>query len=56
MLLPLSRLRLRGLPSSVSECSPGSSGTELFDGLSELLKKYDVNDFAASVQVYAVKP
>ncbi len=45
-----------GLTVIGSECPPCSSGTELFDGLSELLKKYDVNDFAASVQVYAVKP
>jgi hypothetical protein len=25
-------------------------------GLSDLLSRYDVNEFAASVQVYAVKP
>jgi arsenite methyltransferase len=37
-------------------CSSDSRGDELFSGLTELLKKYDVNDFAASVQVYAIKP
>jgi hypothetical protein len=25
-------------------------------GLAELLKRYDMNDYAASVKVYAVKP
>ena len=44
-----------GLTVIGGQCAPGSSGTELFDGLSELLKKYDVNDFAASVQVYALE-
>lgn len=33
-------------------CAPSST---VHGGLAELLKKYDVNDFAASVQVYAVK-
>jgi arsenite methyltransferase len=37
-------------------CSPGPSGNAIHGGLSDLLKRYDVNDFAASVQVYAVKP
>ena len=31
------------------------AGQTVHGGLAELLKKYDVNDFAASVQVYAVK-
>jgi hypothetical protein len=26
------------------------------NGLAELLKKYNVNEYAASVQVFAVKP
>jgi hypothetical protein len=34
-------------------CSPASN--EVHGGLAELLRKYDVNDYAASVQVYAVK-
>ena len=39
-----------GLPV-VSCCTP-----TLHDNLADLLKRYDVNDFAASVKVYAVKP
>jgi arsenite methyltransferase len=39
-----------GLPV-VSCCTP-----TLHDNLAELLTKYDVNDYAASVKVYAVKP
>ncbi|MFO0840881.1 MAG: arsenite methyltransferase [Gemmataceae bacterium] len=35
-------------------CAPAPSST-VHGGLAELLKRYDVNDFAASVQVYAVK-
>jgi len=39
-----------GLPV-VSCCTP-----TLHENLTELLTRYDVNDFAASVKVYAVKP
>jgi hypothetical protein len=39
-----------GLPV-VSCCS-----TEMHAGLADLLAKYNVNDYAASVKVYAVKP
>jgi SAM-dependent methyltransferase len=39
-----------GLPV-VSCCS-----SEVHDGLGELLARYDINDYAASVRVYAVKP
>src|SRR5262249_23161852 len=35
-------------------CSPAAGG-EVHGGLADLLKKYDVNEFAASVGVYAVK-
>ncbi len=47
-----------GLDVIGGSCTPAavSSGTALFDGLSTLLKRYNVNDFAASVQIYAVKP
>jgi len=41
-----------GLPM-VSDCC---SSTELHGELAELLKRYNVNDYAASVKVYAVKP
>jgi len=37
-------------------CSPQPSESELHAHLAELLRRYDVNEFAASVQVYAVKP
>jgi SAM-dependent methyltransferase len=36
-----------------SECC--GAPAEVHDGLAELLRKYNVNDFAASVQVYALK-
>jgi SAM-dependent methyltransferase len=35
-------------------CAPATS--ELHGGLAELLTRYNVNDYAASVRVYAVKP
>jgi hypothetical protein len=37
-----------------SACCCGSSAVH--DGLIELMRKYNVNDYAASVQVYALKP
>ena len=38
-------------------CSPSTScGSEVHDELIELMKRYDINDYAASVKVYAVKP
>ena len=37
-------------------CTPAPAGQTVHGGLAELLNKYDVNEFAASVQVYAVKP
>jgi SAM-dependent methyltransferase len=40
-----------GLPVIDAACSPGVHG-----GLAELLKRYDINEFAASVYVYALKP
>jgi hypothetical protein len=47
-------LALAGCCSS----APGTDGEDdatVHGGLAELLKRYDVNDFAASVKVYAVK-
>src|SRR5205807_1481630 len=45
----------RPLPiaSSSSCCGSGSSTHE---GLAELLRRYNVNDYAASVRVFAIKP
>jgi SAM-dependent methyltransferase len=40
-------------------CAPAvepSGGAELHESLNELLSRYDVNDYAASVKVFAVKP
>lgn len=37
-------------------CSSEPSSSALHGELAELLRKYDVNEFAASVQVYAIKP
>jgi SAM-dependent methyltransferase len=45
------------LVSASSCCSTtGSSETNLHQQLAELLRRYDVNDYAASVRVFAVKP
>jgi arsenite methyltransferase len=43
-------------------CSPdccssdASSGSDVHDSLHELMQRYNINDYAASVKVYAVKP
>lgn len=45
-------------PSDSSSCCTPNARTEpasVHGGLAELLRKFDVNEFAASVQVYAVK-
>jgi SAM-dependent methyltransferase len=47
-----SGLTVIGEPS----CSPSPATSDVHGGLAELLKRYDINDYAASVQVYAVKP
>ena len=37
-------------------CSPGAScGSDVHDSLHELMQRYNINDYAASVKVYAVK-
>jgi ubiquinone/menaquinone biosynthesis C-methylase UbiE len=42
---------------SYSCCAPAAAAeTDVHGGLSELLARYNVNDYAASVKVYAVKP
>jgi hypothetical protein len=46
------------LPFAGSCCGAGSAdgkSSDLHQSLADLLKKYNVNDFAASVQVYAIK-
>jgi SAM-dependent methyltransferase len=42
------------LPMAEDCCSP-ADGSTVHQGLAELLRKYDVNDYAASVYVYAMK-
>ena len=42
-------------PATVEPVSSCCSTSELQEGLSELLSRYNVNDYAASVKVYAVK-
>ena len=38
-------------------CSPSESKTpELLARLAELVRRHDINDYAASVKVFAVKP
>ena len=48
------------LPVAASGCcgseAPAQAGGELHEDLRDLLMRYNVNDYAASVRVYAVKP
>lgn len=50
-------LQPSGLPMAASGCcAPAPASDDLHARLAELLRKYDVNDYAASVRVYAIKP
>jgi SAM-dependent methyltransferase len=42
-------------PAAVNYCGSGQGAT-VHGGLATLVRKYDVNEYAASVKVYAVKP
>ncbi len=42
--------------NTTSCCSPRADSQSLHQRLGELLRKYDVNDYAASFRVFAVKP
>ncbi len=45
-------------PLAAGSCcapQPASAGGEFHDGLAALLRKYNVNDYAASVRVYAIR-
>lgn len=44
-----------GLPVLNASCCGTSSANEVHSGLNELLTRYDVNEFAASVKVYAIR-
>jgi SAM-dependent methyltransferase len=43
------------LPQMENCCPPERAGSVVHKGLAELLTKYNVNEYAASVQVYALK-
>jgi SAM-dependent methyltransferase len=46
-----------GLPVGGGCCGPvPTTGTDLHERLADLLRRYNVNDYAASVRVFAVKP
>lgn len=44
------------LPVLASPSDPDSTATELHQRLGDLLRRYDINAYVASVRVYAVKP
>ena len=44
-----------GLPVADGCAAGAGPGSEVHEGLADLFKRYDVNEYAASVQVYAVK-
>jgi arsenite methyltransferase len=44
-----------GLPVA-DGCCRSAEASEIHRGLADLLHRYNVNDYAASVQVYALKP
>jgi arsenite methyltransferase len=46
-----------GVPILGNGCEPPkSAAADVHSGLKDLLRRYDVNDYAASVKVYAIKP
>jgi len=45
-----------GLPVVADGGCCGPAATDLHGRLADLLRRYDVNDYAASVKVFAVKP
>lgn len=45
-----------GLTVLSGSCSPEANTPDVHRGLAELLSRYNINEFATSVQVYAVKP
>jgi arsenite methyltransferase len=49
-------LNVYGKVEKRSGCCAPSASSELRDQLIELMKRYNINDYAASVKVYAVKP
>ena len=44
-----------GLASADNDCCGAATSSEIHGGLANLLRRYDINDYAASVSVYALK-
>ena len=44
-----------GLPLVESPCAPSKETETVHGGLADLVQRHDLNDYAASVQVYALK-
>jgi len=56
---PTMSLPVANQPAQTSCCGSGGADIqsgELHKGMARLLRRYDINDYAASVKVYAVKP
>jgi SAM-dependent methyltransferase len=50
-------ITIGGSPTASSCCTPAASKTpELLARLAELTRRHDINDYAASVKIFAVKP
>ena len=49
-------LRLAQKHETLRSSGPFAVRSSVHTGLSEVLRRYDVNEYAASVKVYAVKP
>lgn len=47
---------LTGLPIAGADLCGPANRSAVHEGLIQLLKQYNINDYAASVKVYAVKP
>jgi len=50
---------IRNVPSPAGDATPGPGeveATDLHGGLRDLLSRYDINEYAASARVFAVKP
>lgn len=54
-LAPVTSLKVVNTPDDAAGCCTPSA-TSLHDDLADLIRRHNVNDFAASVQVYAIKP
>jgi SAM-dependent methyltransferase len=53
---PPAKASTTGVTEDAGGCCGPTPSTALHEDLAGLIRKYDINEFAASVQVYAVKP